>query len=229
MTGKSRRAGGYGEGEFVGRFGGMKPAFPELNRISDSPSVIASAIEKGKGKTFERVYFVVRDAMEREGYRPPREKQKCPYCGDMYGAFDMAHHIEWHKKRGDKPKGRIDPHPGRSYCKHCREEHTKGQHSSHGAGSFHRTHLFSFNPRGTRRKIHKRNPSSLSRKKVVKVYGRVLSIEAQKDGPHHCDKECRLANHKYVHDFEGRPEMFGLRPGDTFVVPAGKWPLVIIE
>lgn len=66
-------------------------------------------------------------------------------------------------------------------------------------------------------------------KKVVKVYERVLSIKAQKVGRHHCDKECREANHKYVHDFEKKPQMFGLSPGDVFVVPPGCWPLVIIK
>lgn len=78
-------------------------------------------------------------------------------------------------------------------------------------------------------KIHIEERPLMSRKKVVKIYGRVLSISAQKVGPHHCDAECRKANHKYIHDFEKKPEMFGLNPGDVFVVPPGKWPLVIIK
>jgi hypothetical protein len=120
MTGKSRREGGQGEGEFIGRYGGMKPAFPELQHVKDSPKQIAEAIERGKGAAFERVYGVVKHEMQRQGF----------------------------KARGTIHRGKptIAPHAGKSYCVHCRTIHTKGQHRFHGPGSFHQTHLFSFNP-----------------------------------------------------------------------------------
>lgn len=116
LTGKAIRE--YGtEGAFVGRYGGLKPSFPELERIPDSPKTIAAAIRRGSGKVFNRVERVVTDAMLKEGFEP---------------------------KKISKRSTPIPPHDGRPYCIHCREFHTRGAHRSHGAGSFHRTHLFSF-------------------------------------------------------------------------------------
>lgn len=76
------------------------------------------------------------------------------------------------------------------------------------------------------------NPAKSTRgkasKRVAKIYGRVLRIEAQKVGPHHCDAECKRCKHKYFHDFKVGPEMIGLTPGQVFKVPAGCWPLLIM-
>lgn len=76
------------------------------------------------------------------------------------------------------------------------------------------------------------NPAKSTRgkssKRVAKVYERVLRVEAQKLGPHHCDAECRACEHKYFHDFKKGVEMFGLSPGQVFKVPAGCWPLLIM-
>jgi hypothetical protein len=117
LTGKGRRE--YGtEGAFVGRYGGLKPSFPELLKIKDSPKQIAAAIRRGSGPAYERVYDVVSKQAEREGYMPAR--------------------------RRSPGRPTVAPHEGRIYCKRCQDFHTKGQHRFHGPGSFHRTHLFSF-------------------------------------------------------------------------------------
>lgn len=103
-------------------------------------------------------------------------------------------------------------------------------HRFHGTGAYHQTHLFGFKMKNPRRKKNfkkRNNPPS----QAVRIYGRVLRIEAQKTDAHGgCDKECRQCNHKYVHDFKTKTaRMIGLSPGQVFVVPPGKWPLLIID
>lgn len=234
MTGKSRRAGGHGEGEFVGRFGGLKPMFPELQKIKDSPASIARAIERGKGKVFTRVRRTVQKEMEREGYKASRSA-------------------------GGKKS--VAPHDGRVYCTRCSDFHTKGQHRFHGPGSYHRTHLFAFNPmpieaarrtfallmqvarkrkltaterarlavarqqlrgikksvmrnkvRGSRRQ-HKarRNPGG------KQIYGKVIDITCRRTGPHRCDAACKRVNHTYRHKFETNPPIYGLPDGSLLI------------
>lgn len=49
MTGKGRRDAGR-EGEFIGRFGGVKKSYPALDRLKAGPKAIAAAIREGKGR-----------------------------------------------------------------------------------------------------------------------------------------------------------------------------------
>jgi hypothetical protein len=57
---------------------------------------------------------------------------------------------------------------------------------------------------------------------LVLIYGRVLSIQAQKVGPHrHCDAECKRANHKYVHDFKPGAKLLGVPDGSFLMLKDG--------
>lgn len=129
MTGKAKREYGM-EGAFVGRFGGLKPMFPELETLKESPSQIARAIDRSSGVLYDRVRSTVRHEMEREGFKAPRRSVE---------------------------KKTIPPHEGRVYCRHCAEFHTRGQHRFHGGGSYLQTHLFPFkNPTMTHKEAQKK-------------------------------------------------------------------------
>lgn len=99
----------YHEGtrEVAGRIRGVKRAFPELEKLKQSPGVIGRAIIRGKGKVYRLVRLTVERAMMRHGYTAPRRSALT-----------------------------VDPHRGRRYCVHCREKHTRGEHRFHGKGSF---------------------------------------------------------------------------------------------
>lgn len=59
-------------------------------------------------------------------------------------------------------------------------------------------------------------------KRLVKIYGRVLTIHAQKTGAHkHCDAECKRVGHKYVHDFKPGVRLMGLPDGAFLVLKDG--------
>src|SRR5262245_41504427 len=58
-----------------------------------------------------------------------------------------------------------------------------------------------------------RNP----KKKLVLIYGAVLSIDARKTQPHQCDKECIQHGHNYRHKFSSKPHMYGLPNGDILI------------
>lgn len=189
MTGKLRYdyvPEGFQEkrGEVVGRFGGIKGGFKELESLNESPKVIAAAIRRGSGVVFDRVYGTVRNAVAKLGYRPARKRSR------------------------GKPV--IPAHPGNRKCRHCGALHTTDSHRFHGAGSFHRTHLWGFNPPARRKK-------SLSGVKRTVIYGRVLRIEAKKTQKHICDDECKKFNHSYFHDFKPGAVMYGLPNGDILI------------
>ena len=115
-----------GSRDVVGRLGGVKDSFPELAHEKAGPQAIAKAIERGRGVVYDRV----RDAAERlaikEGYRVSRPRKR--------GKLSEAAHKAL-----------------RRYCRHCKTQHTKDEHRFHGAGAFHRTHMFAFNPRRRQR------------------------------------------------------------------------------
>ena len=115
----------HDRGEVVGRFGGLKPIYPEMMRLSAGPKAIAASIRKGSGKAYERIRDVVRDAMAKEGFEPA--------------------------KRRSPGRATVPAHEALRHCSRCQIAHTKGQHRFHGKGSFHRTHLWGFNPMTVKR------------------------------------------------------------------------------
>jgi len=59
-------------------------------------------------------------------------------------------------------------------------------------------------------------------KRLVTIYRRVLSVQAQKLGFHrHCDAECKQVNHKYVHDFKRGANLLGIPDGAALVLRDG--------
>jgi hypothetical protein len=59
-------------------------------------------------------------------------------------------------------------------------------------------------------------------KKLVKIYGRVLLVEAQKLGFHlHCDAECKRCQHKYVHEFKPGARLMGIPDGAYLTYGSG--------
>lgn len=108
-------------GDVVGRYGGLKPAYPELMQISAGPKQIAAAIRRGKGRTFETVRGLMAGQLAKMGFEPARRRSP--------GRPTVAPHPALTKK-----------------CAHCGQAHTTSQHRFHGAGALHRTHLWAFNP-----------------------------------------------------------------------------------
>lgn len=146
MTGKGRRDSG---GAFVGRYGGLKPAYPELMHLKAGPKAIAAAIQRGRGKTYQDIVYVTSKAMEKLGYRPRRKYSR--------GALTIPPHAQV-----------------RASCKLCLREHSRREHRFHGPGSFDSTHLFAFgggrNPvavysKITGKRIRKRKTSSIRKKR----------------------------------------------------------------
>ena len=246
MTGRAIRE--SGSGRIVGRFGGgLSAMYPELERAGVAPGVAAEAIERARGKVFERLKGAVR--------------------------AELSQYVTERKRSAGKPT--VAPHESVSRkCKVCGLMHSKGSHRFHGRGAYHQTHLFSFGGENPMRKknagtgqrftfhgsfqsliLARRReraiPGSFIRKggvtgryyvmkprkvsaaknpkKLVRIYGRVLRIEAQKTGKHRCDAECKKCGHRYFHDFKGgKPKMLGLSPGEVFKVPAGMYPILIV-
>jgi hypothetical protein len=127
---------------------------------------------------------------------------------------EMSQHIPDTKPRIEKPT--VPAHPKLTgKCETCGRMHGKGEHRFHGKGAFHKTHLFSFNP--NMKTKHLRNPRGLT-----EIYGRVLTIDAQKTQVHRCDPGCARASHKYTHDFTSRnAHEYGLPAGSVIVTPDG--------
>lgn len=175
LTGKAKRD---TSGAVVGRFRGSLAAYPEVAHTGYQPGQIAKAIRRGKGVVYRRVRADVRRGLEPYF---PKERKRYP----------------------ERPT--VPPHERLTKkCQVCGLYHGKGQHRFHGEGSFHQTHLFSFNPRG----------GSMP----TQIYAQVLSIVAKKGPGHKCSPGCRRANHTYIHRFKSRPPMTGSADRQTLMI-----------
>jgi hypothetical protein len=59
------------------------------------------------------------------------------------------------------------------------------------------------------------------RKKLVRIYGRVVRVIAKKTGAHrNCDAECKRCHHEYFHDFKSGAVMYG-QPDGTILIKKG--------
>lgn len=208
-TGKAARLrSGSGDEERGRRVRGMRSS--ELSRLplSDTPKKIAASITRGKGKVYRRIRQAVR--LEMSKYFPEARKRSP-------GRPVIPAH-----KRMTKA------------CKACGVAHSKSEHRFHGPGSFHRTHLFSFNPNmhgktvilrrkrvrpavGGKHRVFGRRVRKNPPDAPVKIYGRLLRIEAQKTQAHQCDPKCAAVNHRYFHDFKPGAQIFGLPNGDLWI------------
>ena len=144
-------------GDVVGRFGGLKPAYPELMAISAGPKQIAQAIRRGKGRTFETVQQLMAAQMHKEGFEPAR--------------------------RRSPGRPTVAPHQSlTTRCKHCNGLHTTSQHRFHGKGALHRTHLWAFptKPNSPRRPAPKIKPQRIGRTQRV-FY---LRDQGKRQGPY---------------------------------------------
>jgi hypothetical protein len=141
------------QGKIMGRFRGFSHAYPELVKYQYPRQTLLRALGEKKGKVYERLRRASRDVMEYEGF------------------------MERKKRSPETPT--VEPHSGNMRCKHCGVMHAKGQHRFHGAGSFHKTHLFSFgaemeNPRQHVRWFRTRAEAEAWRRKAWKKH--IISI-----------------------------------------------------
>lgn len=234
MTGRLR----YHEGTrtVAGRFGGVKKAFPELASVPQSPKVIAAAIRRGKGKVYRRVHEAVERGMERAGYSEPRRsigrrsidphagKRYCTHCRELHtkgqhrfhgeGSFHATHLFSFGKNpmlpinkalslvRTIDSNAWIAPRSTRMVWQvHFYDQSGKPRviHSLRQARAL-----------VPLREISKNPPA-------IRIYGKVLRIEAQKTGKHLCDSACKKANHCYYHVFRVKPSMYGLPDGSLLI------------
>jgi hypothetical protein len=49
----------------------------------------------------------------------------------------------------------------------------------------------------------------------MRIYGRVLRMEAQKIGSHRCDPGCKKTNHCYYHNFSAGTIAWGMPDGSV--------------
>lgn len=238
MTGRVQLIDEGGGVKYAKRYGGgMSIMYPEIGRTRYAPGQWAAAVERGKGKIYRTIRTATRDELSKTISEPRRRRpekptvpphdsltKKCKTCGVPHGKSGHRFHGKGALARthlfsfGSNPKGccvKKNAGEGRKFLFH---------------GSF--TSLLAARrkestvkngfiiKRGNRYQVlssyARRNPVS-NKSQLTKIYGKVLRIEAQKTGAHHCDAECRKCGHRYFHDFKVKPSMYGLPDGTLWI------------
>lgn len=70
--------------------------------------------------------------------------------------------------------------------------------------------------RGTRKTFRTRK-AAITNPRGVKIYGKLIRIEAQKTQLHICDAECKAINHRYYHTFKPGSSVYGMPDGSLLI------------
>lgn len=183
------------QGEAIGRMPGYGNAAPEIRGLA-SPRRMSDAIERRRGKLFERIKWETQRWVAKNfpEYQP---KQRGIVAG---------------------------PHAGNRKCKTCGHAHSATDHRSHGPGAFRgrARHVRELGEEYGELRAPEALPDwVLENPRPKMIYGEVLRIVARRSNPHKCSARCRRANHIYAHTFrrrEGIPAIYGVNGGRGAII-----------
>lgn len=240
------------DGKIAGRHkGGFGKQFPEIARAGLTPGQAADAIDRGRGPRFKRlIAAIAQHEFPERKQRGPGKPQVPPHAGTRAcSACGVDHSKDKHRFHGEgayyrthatarelaeeraamrenpklsKTARWILDHPtphGTVKAPNMRKASRDAMRELVRNGYVvleQRSGRYGYWP------VKRKNPSRKKSIPLVVIYGRVLSIAAQKTQKHVCDEECKDFKHSYQHDFrKGSASMYGLPEGSVLVLPNG--------